>query len=134
MMKLCDYGNNFRILTLSFCIWDFDTYNTTEVRNVDEMFKNEVFMKELEEKAPKTELVILANHIGNENQQNYEIIKHIRDYFENNLNYTVPIILLTAHTNQLVKKECEFTVKNEDGTSEVIKVENCYNTESGYYG
>lgn len=133
MMKVEDLQNGLRVLTISFCIWDFDEYNITDVYNVSTIFKNEVFLEDLKKKADGVDLVVLANHIGIENQQNYETVRLVREYFENEFNYTVPIILLTAHTNKLVKRDCTFKIVNKENLSETVKVENCYTTESGYY-
>lgn len=134
MMKLETLQNGLRVLTISFCIWDFDQYNITEVYDAATMFGNPVFLKDLENKAADADVVVLANHIGTENAQNYETITRVRQYFEDNFNYQVPIILLTAHTNQLVKKRCAFTLQDTNGATESVEVENCYTTESGYYG
>ena len=68
MMKVEDLQNGLRVLTISFCIWDFDEYNITDVYDVATMFENEDFKKDLVEKAAGVDLVVLANHIGTENQ------------------------------------------------------------------
>lgn len=128
-----DLQNGLRVLTISFCIWDFDEYNITDVYNVETIFNNTVFKADLENKAAGVDLVVLANHIGTENQQNYETVRLVRKYFVDTFNYNVPIILLTAHTNKLVKQNCTFKIVNEENLSETVKVENCYTTESGYY-
>ena len=68
MMKVEDLQNGLRVLTISFCIWDFDEYNITDVYNAETIFNNTVFKADLEKKATGVDLVILANHIGTENQ------------------------------------------------------------------
>lgn len=137
MTKLETLQNGLRVLTVSFCIWDFDKYNASDVYDAETMFSNESmngkFIADLEAKAPNTDLVVIANHIGTENAQNYEVARRVREYFKEKLNYNVPIVLLTAHTNKLAKRDCTFNVTDEDNITQKITLDNCYTSEAGYY-
>ncbi|CAL6046939.1 5'_nucleotidase family protein [Hexamita inflata] len=122
--------NGLRVLTLGFLVAGFDEYEPVYVIDQVEALQRQHMQDMLIEYGIKTDLLVIAMHVGSFDAQVNKTVKYLRNFFNDRLAYKIPIALLTAHSHRLFKLHCEIET---DSIGEFATDDQCFNVEAGNY-
>lgn len=111
--------NNLKVLMFGFLYRS--SYVSSYVDRASDVIATPEIQRILEDHFDETDILVVANHMGYSDSELENIVKAFRLYYGGR-GYTIPIILISAHSHRLYNKTCTF-----DTTGQCFIVEaECY--------
>lgn len=111
--------NGLRLLVFGFLYKS--TYDSAYVTSPKTEIQSDLIQEVLRKYAGTTDILLLLSHIGTDDSNHKDIVAEFRTFYDK-IGYTIPIIILSAHSHQLHNEYCTF-----DSTKQ------CFIVEAGCY-
>ncbi|TNJ26268.1 5' nucleotidase family protein [Giardia muris] len=117
--KYMKAANGLRLLAFGFLYKS--SYDSAYATSPKAEIQSELVQDVLKKYAGETDILLILSHIGTTDTNHKDIVAEFRKFYDG-IGYTIPIIILSAHSHQLHNEYCSF-----DSTKQ------CYIVEAGCY-